>query len=171
MLVSIQPVEAADIPAFARLQLEAFASHPRTPMMWRKGYTDQVYAYHESKTKESLRDPECRLIKAVDDETGAMVGVSEITFALNIETNRNQRPVGEDDSPPDNWPEGGNWEMRQWYKRNALALLRESFDGVPYIRAQPNPLHTIPSVNISSQWSTFSPSLLHIKLVGLVRSC
>ena len=99
MPVSIKPVEAADIAAFARLQLEAFASHPRTPMMWRKGYTDQVYAYHESKTTESLRDPECRLIKAVDDETGAMVGVSEITFALNIETNRNQRPVGEDDSP------------------------------------------------------------------------
>lgn len=150
MSVSIKPVEAADIPAFARLQLEAFASHPRTPMMWRKGYTDQVYTYHETKTAQSLHDPGCRLIKAVDDETGAMVGVSEITFALDVERNRNQKPAGEDVSPPENWPEGGNWEMRQWYKRNGFALLQESFDGVPYIRTQPSSPHTISSVDLCS---------------------
>lgn len=133
MATEILPFTESDIPAAVRLQLDAFKDHPRTPMMWPNGYADDLYAYYEANRKKDFHDPECRFMKAVNSETGELIGVSEWTFILDPQPNIDVIHEGGAE-PPANWPKGGNWAMRRWYKINLQRLLKASFGNEPYIR-------------------------------------
>lgn len=133
MGVQVVPLAEADIPTFVRIELEAFRSHPRIPMLWPNGYTSDLYAYYEANKAKAFVEPSTRLIKAVDDTTGDIMGVSQITFALDPEKNAAQSRPDPNAQPPPNWPKGGNWELKQYFKVNTFDLLRESFAGKPYI--------------------------------------
>ena len=132
MALAISPLNQNEIPEFVRIELEAFRSHPRIPMLWRRGYTKDLYAFYEAGKTKSLQDPECRFVKAVD-ETGKMVAVSEWTFALDPEKHEEKEPVDPNGSPPDNWPIDGNWELRKFFNLNLEKWEREYLGGKPYI--------------------------------------
>jgi hypothetical protein len=133
MPITISPLTENDIPEFVRVELEAFRSHPRIPMLWPRGYTEDLYAYMESGKRDSLRDPECQIIKAVDDETGKIVAVSEWMFCLDVEKQLTKEPVDPNGRPPANWPEGGNWEMKRFYNLNLEKWTNAYLTGKPYM--------------------------------------
>ncbi|KAI7163480.1 NAD(P)-binding protein [Hortaea werneckii] len=134
MTISILPLQPADIPAFVRLELEAFRTHPRIPMLWPRGYTPDLYAYYEDSKAQSLQKEASRILKAVDDETGEIVAVAQWTFALegNDEGNKNLQFANE--QPPANWPEGGNWELRRFFKIEWEEWRAEMMGEKPYIQ-------------------------------------
>ncbi|KAK5128304.1 hypothetical protein LTR85_002971 [Meristemomyces frigidus] len=133
MAVSIKPLNEADIPAFVRIELEAFRPHPRIPMLWPRGYTDDLYAYYEDSKAKSYHDPEQRMMKAISDEAGQIVAASEWTFILDAEAEAQREPSDPNEQPPANWPEGGNWGLRTFFKLAWEKWRREKFAGKPYI--------------------------------------
>lgn len=134
MGIKIVPLQEEDIPAFVRIELEAFRSHPRIPMLWPNGYQPDLYAYMETRKYKDFLSPNSRFIKAVDEETGKIVGVSLFTLALDPEQNAEERPTREDEQPPEDWPEGGNWELKRFFAIKSHWLPIESFARRPYIR-------------------------------------
>ena len=139
MTITISPLLETDIPEFVRVELEAFRSHPRIPMLWPRGYTEDLYAYMESNKKSSLHDPECQIIKAVDDSTGKIMAISEWMSCLDIEKQLQKEPVDPNGSPPANWPKGGNWEMKRFYNLNLEEWTNEYLTGKPYMSTLPDP--------------------------------
>ncbi|KAK3715829.1 hypothetical protein LTR37_006812 [Vermiconidia calcicola] len=133
MTVTISPLTEKEIPDFVHVELEAFRSHPRIPMLWRRGYTDDVYEFYSASKKDSFQDPECRFVKAVDDETGKIIAASEWTFALDPAESAEKEPV---DSPPSNWPIDGNWELRRFFNLNLEKWVNEWLAGKPYIKLE-----------------------------------
>ncbi|KXT13402.1 hypothetical protein AC579_9073 [Pseudocercospora musae] len=137
MTISILPAVEKDIPTLVRVELEAFRDHPRSPILWPNGHQPDVHTFYQSKKIKALRDPQCHLLKAVDVDTGEIIGASEVTFCLDPQKNATEQPMGENEPPPDNWPEGGNWPLRRYFTINSYHLARDSFAGKPYIRAPP----------------------------------
>lgn len=135
MGVIVSPLNVDEISEFVHIELEAFRSHPRIPMLWRRGYTEDLYAFYETSKRESFQDPECRFIKAVDDEKGKIVAVSEWTFALDPTKAENKEPTNPNAMPPANWPIDGNWELRRFFNLNLEKWVREWLAGKPYISA------------------------------------
>ena len=133
MAITISPLEANEIAEFVRIELEAFRSHPRIPMLWRRGYTDDLYAFYEAGKTESFHDPEYRLMKAVDSETGKIVAASEWTFALDTAKQQEKQPVDPKGVPPNNWPIDGNWELRRFFNLNLEKWTNQYLAGHPYI--------------------------------------
>lgn len=133
MAITISPLTKDEIPAFARLELEGFRSHPRIPMLWPAGYTDDLYAYYESNKRESFQDPKCRFMKAVD-ENGRLMAVSEWAFVLEPEMYaEGKKAVNPNGQPPSNWPLMGNWELRRFFQLNTEQWVNTSLAGRPYI--------------------------------------
>ena len=133
MSFTISPLKEHEIPEFVRIELEAFRSHPRIPMLWRAGYTDDLYAFYEDGKRESLQDEECRFMKAIDNETGKMIAVSEWTFALDPEKRGKKDPVDPNGVPPANWPIDGNWELRKFFNLNLEKWTKQYLSGKPFI--------------------------------------
>ncbi|KAI7482365.1 NAD(P)-binding protein [Hortaea werneckii] len=133
MTINVLPLQPADIPAFVRLELEAFRTHPRMPMLWPRGFTSDLYAYYENNKTQSLQKETSRILKAVDDETGEIVAVAQWTFALEGNEERNRTSKFADEQPPANWPEGGNWELRRFFKIEWEAWRAKTMGGKPYI--------------------------------------
>ena len=134
MPITVSPLTKNEIRTFVQVELESFRSHPRTPMMWRNGYTDELYAYCEAyKMKSFQENPTNKFMKAVDSDTDEIVGVCEWTFALDPEANAKTELPDPNAAPPADWPPGGNWELRTYYKINLQKILREFFAGKPYI--------------------------------------
>ena len=131
MPLTLSPLQESDIPDSVQIELEAFRSHPRIPMMWPRGYTPDLYEYYEEGKREKFHDANTKLMKAVDRETGKTVAISEWTFALDPEKQTTKQPV--DDNPPPNWPIGGNWEMRKFYKLNLERWMKDYVGGRSYI--------------------------------------
>lgn len=133
MRITISPLLEDEISAFVRLELDAFRSHPRIPMLWRTGYTDDLYAFYESNKQGSFRDSECRFMKAVD-ENGQLMAVSEWAFVLDPEKHtEGKKPVNPDGLPPSDWPALGNWELRRFFTLNLEKWERQYLAGRPYI--------------------------------------
>lgn len=103
--------------------------------LWPRGYTDDLYAFYESEKRESLNDPDCRLIKAVDEATGRMVAVSEWSFALDL-NKQSHEPPSLDALPPHNWPAGGNWALRRFFTLNLEKWKQQYLSGKPYISSK-----------------------------------
>ncbi|KAI6803780.1 NAD(P)-binding protein [Hortaea werneckii] len=122
-----------DIPAFVRLELEAFRTHPRMPMLWPRGFTSDLYAYYENNKAQSLQKETSQILKAVDDETGEIVAVAQWSFALEGDDERNKTLQFTNEQPPANWPEGGNWELRRFFKIEWEAWRAKTMGGKPYI--------------------------------------
>ena len=133
MALTVSPLREDEIPEFVRIELEAFRSHPRIPMLWRRGYTDDLYAFYEANKKDSFDDPECRIMKAVDDETGKIVAVSEWVFALDVAAQIKKDPVDPNGTPPANWPIDGTWELKRFFNVNLEKWTNEYLTGKPYI--------------------------------------
>ena len=70
MTITIAPLLESDVPEFVRVELAAFKSHPRIPMLWPRGYTDDLYAYMEAGKRDSLNDPEVRLRSRCSEAMG-----------------------------------------------------------------------------------------------------
>lgn len=134
MTIKVHPLQPADIPAFVRLELEAFRTHPRMPMLWPRGFTPDLYAYYEDSKTQSLQKEASRIIKAVDDETGEIVAVAQWTFALDGKAEGNRTVQFTNEQPPANWPEGGNWELRRFFKMEWEAWRAAMMGEKPYIR-------------------------------------
>jgi hypothetical protein len=134
MSLTVLPLEQDEIPRYVRIELEAFRSHPRIPMMWPRGYTDDLYAFYEASKTKSFEDPECRFMKAVDKQTGDIVAVSEWTFALDPVKNAGAEPVDPNGLAPDNWPVAGNWGIRRFFTLNLEKWRKIHLAGKPYIR-------------------------------------
>lgn len=133
MTIHVAPMEEADMPAYVQVNKAAFANHPRIPMMWPRGYTEDWHAYHVSDGVKDLQNPNARLMKAVDTEAGQLIAGSEWTFALDpVETSK-EKPVDLNQSPPEGWPEGGNWRMRLFFKAQWEEWRRGNLAGKPYI--------------------------------------
>lgn len=90
MPITILPLQTSDIPAFVRLELEAFRTHPRMPMLWPRGFTSDLHAYYENSKNQSLQKEASRIRKAVNDETGEIVAVAQWTFALEGDEERSK---------------------------------------------------------------------------------
>ncbi|EMC92690.1 hypothetical protein BAUCODRAFT_52542, partial [Baudoinia panamericana UAMH 10762] len=133
MAITILPLLEADIPSFVKIELEAFRSHPRMPMLFPMPYQDDLYAFYNERKTISFRDDECRFMKAVDDETGNIVAVSEWTFSLDSNKTAIARLSDPNEQPPANWPKGGNWGLRQWFKIEWEEWRRENLAGKAYI--------------------------------------
>lgn len=130
MAIAISPLTEDEIPAFVRVELEAFRSHPRIPMLWRRGYTEDLYAYYEATKLDSFRDPETRFVKATD-EHGKIVAVSQWQFVLH--PHKGTKPIDPNGQPPSNWPFEGNWELRRFFQLNTEKWVNESLAGRSYI--------------------------------------
>jgi len=128
MPISLHPLVQADIPAFVNIELEAFRSHPRMPMLFPRGYTPDLYAFYHTSKLKAFNDPESRMWKAVDDESGEIIGCLQMTVKVDGDGDANEVESG-NSTPMDGWPEGGNWEMRQWFARNGRKMIEESFRG------------------------------------------
>lgn len=133
MPTTISPLTEDEVPSFARLELDAFRSHPRIPMLWQAGYTPDLYAFYESNKRDSLQDPECRIMKTVD-ERGQLTAVSEWAFVLDPQKHaEGKKPVDPDGLPPSNWPVQGNWELKRFFDLNLEKWERQYLAGTPYI--------------------------------------
>lgn len=135
MPITIQPLLREDIPTKIRIELEAFKDHPRIPMQWRNGYNAELYSFKESEDRADFDDPDNHYWKAVDTETGHIVAVAEWSFHLDPEADAKQQPISPDAPPPADWPEGGNWPLRRFYKLNFQRMKKEYLAGRPYISA------------------------------------
>ena len=133
MALTVSPLREDEITEYVRIELEAFRSHPRIPMLWPRGYTEDLYAYYEANKKDSFEDPECRIMKAVDNETGKIVAVSEWVFALDVAAQMKKDAVDPNGTPPANWPIGGNWEMKRFFNLNLEKWTNEYLIGKRYI--------------------------------------
>ena len=133
MTITVSQLEESEIPDFVRIEIEAFRSHPRIPMLWRRGYTEDVYDFYEAGKKESYHDPDGRLIKAVDNETGTIVAASEWTFALDPVKQANKNPIDPYGHPPANWLIDGNWELRRFFDLNLEKWIRDYLKDEPFI--------------------------------------
>ncbi|KAI7088378.1 hypothetical protein KC356_g3289 [Hortaea werneckii] len=133
MTINVLPLQPADIHAFVRLELEDFRTHPRMPMLWPRGFTPDLYAYYENNKAQSLQKETSRILKAVDDETGEIVAVAQWTFALRGKDDGSKTLQFTDDQPPANWPEGGNWELRRFFKIEWETWRAKTMGGKPYI--------------------------------------
>lgn len=133
MAITITPLEEKDIPIAVRIELEAFRPHPRIPILWRRGYTDDLYAWYEDGKAKSYHDSEMRLMKATDEETGQIVSASEWTFVLDAEAEANKDPVDPNEHQPSNWPQDGNWGLRIFFKVEWDKWKREVLGGKPYM--------------------------------------
>lgn len=134
----VSPLEERDIPAYTRVELEAFKSHPRTPMLWTHGYTSAVYAYNEAGKRRGLDDPHEHALKCIDLESGQLVAGATYTFAFKEENGQilaadPPEPVKDDEPPPPNWPAGGNWSMRRFYTINTPKVVQAHVGEQPYI--------------------------------------
>lgn len=128
MPLTILPATQPDIPTLVHIELEAFKSHPRIPMLWPNGYTPDLYAFYSSKKLSSLQDPNTHLLKAIDTEHPELIlGAAEVTYALDPAVNAAQTAPDSNEQPPANWPKGGNWEMRRWFSGNTYRLVKEAF--------------------------------------------
>jgi hypothetical protein len=108
------------------------------------GYTDDLYAYYEANKHESFDDPDCHLIKAVDDNTRKLVAVSEWTFALDTVNQAEHEAVDPNAQPPKNWPVDGNWELRHFFTLNSEKWTNEHLKGQPHIsRLLPTTLRSL----------------------------
>ncbi|KAK5676147.1 hypothetical protein LTS10_011439 [Elasticomyces elasticus] len=133
MAVQISPIEETDVPEYVRIELEAFRTHPRLPMLWPKGNTDDLHAYYEERKMKNFHDPDCHILKAVEEPTGKIMGISEWDFYLDPKAAA-ETPISDpDERPPANWPEGGNWAIRSFFKLEWEKWSRETFAGKPYI--------------------------------------
>ncbi|WPH02848.1 Hypothetical protein R9X50_00571600 [Acrodontium crateriforme] len=133
MAVTIKPLEENEISTFVRIELEAFRPHPRTAMMWPRGYTDDLYAFYEANKLKSFHDPTAHFMKAMDDQTGQVAAVSEWTFALDPVVNANKPRTDPNGQPPANWPVAGNWALRRFFKIEFEKFLHDVLGGKPYI--------------------------------------
>lgn len=150
MPITISPLHPSEIPAFARLELEAFRSHPRIPMLWRAGYTADLYAFYESNKRDGFADPECRFTKAENDETGRLMAVSEWAFVLDPQKHAERKePVNPDGMPPSNWPIGGNWELRRFFDLNLEKWEKEYLAGRPYISESRSPVAVVCALRLT----------------------
>lgn len=132
MAITISPLTSAEIPAAVRLEMEAFRHHPRIPMLWPNGFTDDLYAYFESTKRQSFTDPDRhRFMKAVAED-GTLMAVSEWTFVLDPAAGE-KKPVDPDGRPPSNWPWMGNWEIERFFQLNTEKWVEGSLAGGPYI--------------------------------------
>nr|OQO16101.1 hypothetical protein B0A51_17067 [Rachicladosporium sp. CCFEE 5018]OQO19395.1 hypothetical protein B0A51_11269 [Rachicladosporium sp. CCFEE 5018] len=132
MPISILPAEEADIPTIVRLQLAAFASHPRIPMQWPRGYTPDLYAYKEIGDRGDFQDAANHYWKAIDAESRAMVACADWSFHLSQAAEQFDG-INERSGPPDDWPEGGNWELKRFYRLNTRRMIRDYIGKEPYI--------------------------------------
>ena len=133
MKISISPLQQEEVPEFTRIELEAFRSHPRIPMLWRRGYTDDVYEFYNANKTKSFQDDECGFTKAVDATTGETVAVSEWTFALDPAKQAAKEPVDPNGTPPEHWPLEGNWELRRFFDLNLEKWTKQYLNGRAYI--------------------------------------
>lgn len=132
MSVRIEPLTAQDVPEKCQIMAKALANHPRMPMM----FPDQgpaYYSYKKSSDIDDLSDPTARLLKAVDIETGQMLGSADWTMALDEKANAEKKPTSPDTPPPSNWPPQANWQMRLFYKINGERLIKQYLGTSPYI--------------------------------------
>ncbi|KAF2771517.1 acyl-CoA N-acyltransferase [Teratosphaeria nubilosa] len=118
MAMKMQPLQAADIPAYVQVELEAFRTHPRMPMLYPRGYTP---------------DLDARIFKVVDERTGKIVACSEWTFALDPKKTAESIAIDPDEQAPPNYPEGGNWAITRFYKNEWEKWRRETLAGKAYI--------------------------------------
>lgn len=144
MPITILPLEEKDIPTFISIELAAFAPHPRIPMLWPQGYTPDLHAYMQARKNSSFSSPNTRMIKAVDTSTNEILGVSHYTLALDPEENRKKEPMKQDEPPPNDWPQDGNWEMKRWFDINSHYLPVESFPWQAHIRSYLSPSPSSP---------------------------
>lgn len=133
MPITLSPLERDDIPTFIRIELDAFRSHPRIPMLWPRGYTDDLYAYYEANKNESFDDPECQFMKATDDDTGKIVAVSEWSFCLDVTKQAEKEAVDQNGQQPANWPIDGNWKLKHFFRLNSEKWTNEYLKAQPYI--------------------------------------
>ena len=132
MAIILAPLEENEILEYARLELEAFRSHPRIPMLFPNGYTDDLYAYYEDAERMSFHQPDNPFMKAVDED-GKILGVSDWTFALDPENRAKKPPADPNKEPPANWPKGGNWKLKRFFTILWDRWTRETFAGKAYI--------------------------------------
>lgn len=132
MPIQIRPLTKSDIQTFINIELAAFASHPRIPMLWPRGYTPDLHAYMARVKRDAFPSPSNVFVKAIDDETGEIVGVSQ--FAINDDGKEVEGPMKEDAEPPSDWPEGGNWALKRFFAIWSYWLPVQSFKGRPYLR-------------------------------------
>lgn len=94
-----------------------------------------MYAFYEFEKKESLHDPQCRLIKAVDEDSGKIVAASEWTFVLDPAktSESDEEALDSNAPPPPNWPIDGNWEMRTFFNLNLKKWKKDYLEGKAYI--------------------------------------
>ncbi|KAF2167209.1 hypothetical protein M409DRAFT_22638 [Zasmidium cellare ATCC 36951] len=125
MHITIHPLPPTEIPTFITIELAAFAPHPRIPMLWPRGYTPDLHAYMARVKREAFPSPSNHFIKAVDSDTGEIVGVSQ--FEIKEEGDEAGELLAEDAPPPGDWPEGGNWGMKRFFARESWRLVEGSF--------------------------------------------
>jgi len=69
----------------------------------------------------------------VDEATGRMMAASEWQFAFDPKATAAKPPTDPHVQPPANWPEGGNWKLRRFFKLAWEEWKRDTLGGKPYI--------------------------------------
>ncbi|KAK3673008.1 hypothetical protein LTR78_007119 [Recurvomyces mirabilis] len=133
MDLDILPGQEADVPAYIRVFRNAFADHPRIPMMWPLGYTADWYAFHEADIVQQIHNADNHFIKAIDTRSKQIVAGVEWTFALDTAETAKDVPIDPNQPPPPGWPDQGNWPMRMFFKMEWEKWRREHLAGKPYI--------------------------------------
>ena len=137
MTITVAPLTEADLPTFVQIELEAFRSHPRFPMLWPRGYTDDLYAYYLANKRASFDNQACHLFKAVDELTGNIIACSEWTYVLDpVAQARDRIPVDPNGPPPANFPHDGNWAIKRFFDLNLEKWERRYLTGKAHISKQ-----------------------------------
>ncbi|KAH9840367.1 acetyltransferase [Teratosphaeria destructans] len=131
--MEIQPLQETAIPASVDVELEAFRSHPRMPMLYPRGYTPDLYAFYTRQKTQKFHDSDVRVFKVVDPKTGKMVACSEWNFALDPKKASESIVIDPDEPPPPNYPEGGNWAITRFSKNEWEKWRHITLTGKPYI--------------------------------------
>lgn len=138
MTLRLELLQVADIPSYTEVELSAFKSHPRTPMIWTKGQNASVHAYINDRKQAELQNPKEPSMKCIDVTSGKLVAGATYTFAFEVQDGRPiatapAESIAEDAPPPSNWPDGGNWNIVRWYKINTPRIVQQYMGGRPFI--------------------------------------
>ncbi|KAK6436650.1 hypothetical protein LTR95_007152 [Oleoguttula sp. CCFEE 5521] len=101
-------------------------------MQWPRGYTPDLYAYKEIGDRGDFQDPANHYWKAVDSKTKEMVACADWGFHLESKVEECEG-LTEESGPPEDWPEGGNWKLKRFYRLNTGRMIKQYIGEKPYI--------------------------------------
>lgn len=129
MALRIENITSEDIPAIAKIHYDSLLTNLPNQMIYPKGATAALLSRTEKRYTTVLdSDPEARLLKIVDDETGEIIAFAEWHVFETVEQEGRRKDLEKRDPAPDT-----NQELAAEFW-NEIVKARKTMAGKPHCR-------------------------------------